>query len=265
MSIMPSIKLKVGVCLLTLFLCLRLVPVGYALGSPDTKNPGDGRAPSANASWERGSYLIEGIYYLISKGDRDTAEELFKRAILSSSFNGLSLGSRTGDQQEFNGIDRWFVAESFYFLGKIHYEKAVLSDRGMRGEDLQEDIAQNIALAKQYMRRAEDYGIVYDRLHPPLLDEINRKYPAMDGVVTESRGDKARVTIEMDRGSYQMDSLKINQDADITQSRFSTNREFGLECGARYKMKPNTQRGYKAIYRTLAVVGIGLVVWLTRG
>jgi hypothetical protein len=167
------------------------------------------------------------------------------------------------------------VAEAFYFLGKIHYERAML-DIGYStldtGREEQKSSIQypassieNIAWAKKYLRKAEEYGIVYDRLHPDLLDEINRKYPKVDTPISRSSHDKTRIMIQIENGLYQLDAVKIDEHMDITQSEFLTNEEFSLECGARYKVEPDIQGGRRAIYRALTILGVGLAIWFTRG
>jgi hypothetical protein len=207
------------------------------------------------SSWESRRYLIEGVYYLINEGDLDVAEGLFRKAILSSPFSSLSM--EVGDQ----GYDRQVVAEAFYFLGRIHYERAILGT----GKENHEKSIENIASAKSYLGRAEKYGIVHDRLHPPLLDQINRKYPEISMPNLEANPDKAIVAIETEHGgSYKVNAVKVDQYTDVTDNRFLTNREFYLECGARYKVEPDIQGGYKSIHRALTVLGIALVVWLTR-
>jgi hypothetical protein len=195
--------------------------------------------------------LIAGVYHLVNAGDRDTAEGLFRRAIFYGSFSDLSVGAYSNTP-----LHGWIAAEAFYFLGKINYERAIS----------QGDVEKNIARAKKYLRKAEEYGVVYDKLHPPLLDEIDRKYPGIDMAVSETKGGKTKVVIEIDRGaSYKIDAVKINQYADVTESRFLTNQELDLECGARYKVKPDVEGGRGAVYRALAFLGLGLLVWLTRG
>jgi len=197
-------------------------------------------------------YLVEGVYYLISEGNRDKAEEQFRKVIFSSSASALSV--EDSHMAKIHDQNRWAVAEAFYFLGKIYYEKALF----------QGDIAQNIAQARKYLRKAEEYGVVHDRLHPPLLDEINKKYPEVKMPVPKPGEDKAKVTIEIDQGAYRMDAVKIDHLADVTERGFLTNKEFDLECGARYKVKPDIRGGYESVYKALTVFGIGLAVWLTR-
>ena len=207
----------------------------------------------ANAEESR-RCLIAGVYYLVNAGDRDTAEGLFRKAIFYGSFSDLSRESDVVATSELS--NGWIAAEAFYFLGKINYERAIS----------QGDVEKNIAQAKKYLKKAEEYGVVYDKLHPPLLDEIDRKYPGIDMAVSETEVGRARVIIEIDRGaSYKIDAVKVNQHADVTESRFLTNQELDLECGARYKVKPDVEGGRGAVYRALTFLGLGLLVWLTRG
>jgi hypothetical protein len=264
-----------------LFLFLWFVPLapacaatGAIAGDEELVEPARPSLQSIQAQVrESRYYLMEGVYYLLNEGDRDTAEEFFRKVIFSSPFSSLS---REGDPDKpavegSEGVpalpSRWIVAEAFYFLGKIHYEEAVL-DAGSRIPDsgIQDPASdiENIAWAKKYLKKAEEYGIVYDRLHPPLLDEIDRKYPGIETPIPRASRDKANVIIEIDHEKYQIDAVKIDESADFTESKFSTKREIELECGARYKMKPDVQGGHKVIYRTLTVFGIGLVIWLTR-
>ena len=148
------------------------------------------------------------------------------------------------------------MAQSFYFLGKIYYDRAAI---------LHVNIPQNAAWAKKYLRKAEEYGIVYDRLHPPLLDKIIREYPETDVPTLETNTNEAKVIIEVDHGSYGVDAIRVSRRSDIKESRFQTDAEFHLESGARHKIKPDVQGGDRAIHRVLAVLGISIVVWLTRG
>jgi hypothetical protein len=217
--------------------------LAYAGGGMETGRP----------SWESQRYLMEGVHYLINEGDRDTAREFFRKAILSSSFRSLS--GKDGADEMPRPIDKWVASEAFYFLGKIHYEEAVS----------QGAVPQNIAWAKRYLEKANEYGIVHDRLHPPLLEELNRRYPGVGAPPSEAKLDRAKIIIEVDRGSYEIDTVKVDHNADVTESSFQTNREFDLECGARYKIKPNVQRRNKSMYGALTAIGIGLVVWLMRG
>ena len=219
-----------------------------AYGEPNTTS-------SETEVAENRSHLIEGVYYLMNQGDQNMAKEFFQKAIFSSPFVDLSMNRGVVTVSEPG--DRRIVAEALYFLGKIHYEK-VLSHKG-------EDMEKNIGLAKMYLNKAEEYGIAYDRLHPTLLDEIHRRYPGVGMVVPDTEGDGTKVTIEVDHGSYRVDTVKVDQHADVTEDRFMTNEEFALEGGARYKVEPDVQGGYRSIYRTLAFLGISLLVWLTRG
>jgi len=216
------------------------------------------RADLAPAFWESRYCLIEGIHYLINEENRDAAEELFRKAIFSSSFSDLSRRGNAGETSV--SRDRWIVAEAFYFLGKIHYEKAILDTGGEKRQSNME----NIAWAKEYLKRAEEYGIVYDRLHPPLLDEINRKYPDAGGLPASPEGDKAKVVVEVGDGLYGIDAIKISRGMDIVEGRFRTGEIKDLECGARYKVEPDIQGGHRAIYRALVVLGTGIMIWLTR-
>jgi len=220
-----------------------------------------GEVEPTRPSWESQRYLIDGVHYLINEGDRDMAKSLFQKAILSSSFSSLS--GELEDQSQ----NRWVAAEAFYFLGKICYEKAILDT----GKEKQESSIQypassieNIAWAKKYLEKADEYGMVYDRMHPPLLDKINREYPGVDPPIMEANRDKAKITIKTDHGSYQIDAVRVDQHADVTENTFLTNREFDVECGARYKVKPDIQGGRRSIYRALAVLGISLAIWRVR-
>jgi hypothetical protein len=191
----------------------------------------------------------------MNQGDQDTAKEFFQKAIFSSRFVDLSMSRGVATVSEPG--DRRVVAEALYFLGKIHYEK-VLSHEG-------EDIEKNIGLARRYLNKAEEYGITYDRLHTPLLEEIDRRYPGVGMLVLGTEDDGTKITIEVDDGSYRVDTVKVDQHADVTEDRFMTNEEFALESGARYKVEPDVQGGYRSIYRALAFLGISLLIWLTRG
>jgi len=219
-----------------------------------------GTLPSVRGeAWESRYYLIEGVHYLLNEGDRDMAEELFRKAIFSSPFSSLSEESGTQDQS------RRVVAEAFYFLGKLHYEKAEIAKNSR-----EEPYVQNIAWARKYLKKAEEYGIVYDRLHPPLLGEVDRKYPEIEVPIPESRRDEVAtrhavsVLIEIGDGSYKIDAVEVDRYADVTERKFLTDKEFDLECGARYKMKPDVQGRHRSMYRALTVLGVGLVIWLIR-
>ena len=256
-----SRKLRIEVIALLSFLCL--IPYAFADEAYGENPLYPWKRGFTASSWESRRYLMEGVYYLMNEGDRDVAEGLFRKAILSSPFTSLSM------EAEDQGYDRQVVAEAFYFLGRIQYEKATL-DTGYSildtGKGKQEKGIENIKWAKIYLGKAEEYGIVHDRLHPPLLDQINRKYPEIGMPDLEANPDRAIVAIEMEHGeSYKVNAVKVDQYTSVTDDRFSTNRELDLECGARYKVKPDIQGGYKSINRTLAVLGIALLVWFTRG
>ena len=68
--------------------------------------------------WDSQDYLADGVYYLINQNDLDMAEEQFHKAIFSSPFSMLS--EETDDMDS----DRQIAAKAFYFLGKIHLERA---------------------------------------------------------------------------------------------------------------------------------------------
>ena len=212
------------------------------------------------SSWESRRYIIEGVYYFMNEGNLDTAEELFQKAILSSSFGALS--QKAEDQAHYRAI----VAEAFYFLGNIHYKRAMLdTGRAVQEPDTRSSRISNIAWAKRYLEKAEEYGIVYDKMHPPLLDEIKRKYPKIKIPAWGTNRNKAKVIIETDfQGPYHVNAVKIDQYADVAETKFLTDKEFDLECGARYKIEPDSQARYRPVYKTLAVLGISLALWLTR-
>ena len=185
------------------------------------------------SDWDSQNYLTDGVYYLVSQGDLNMAEERFRKIIFSSSFDTLS------GKTENPGSDREIVAEAFYFLGKICYERAISK----------ENVSQNIAQAKSHLKKAEEYRIVYDKLHPSLLVEINQNYPEITASTPQPTGDKAKVTIEIGDGLYQIKSVKIDPKINVTESRLLTKKESELECGARYKMKPDTQGATKSIHK----------------
>jgi hypothetical protein len=207
----------------------------------------------AAPSWESQKYLIEGVHYLMNEDDLDTAEQLFHKAILSSSFDSLSI------DDDLNGTadtsDSWVVAESLYFLGKIHYLRA----------NSQIDVKSNIIWAKKYLMKAEEYGIIYDKLHNPLLDEIKRKYPDVNIPVTDAIGYRAKVTIESDNGSYNINAVKIDKRGYVTELDFQTDKESVIEGGARYKLKPDIRGKRRAILGSVSAVGVILAIWLLRG
>ena len=135
-------------------------------------------------------------------------------------------------------------------------------------------------LRYQFLRGT--FYLPQDRRGRKVLSKLNRWLPGVppavpDGgeqiaealdpksVIPETKGEEAKIIIEIDHGSYQIDTVKVNQNADVTESKFLTEEEFDLECGARYKLKPDIQGGHRSIYRTLTILGIGLLVWLTRG
>ncbi len=252
------------IALLLSFLCL--IPYAFADEAYGENPPYPWKTGFTASSWESRRYLMEGVYYLINEGDRDVAEGLFRKAIISSPFSSLSM------EAEDQGYNRRVVAEAFYFLGRIQYEKAAL-DTGEENHQtklkqasaLQKSM-ESIKWAKVYLEKAEEYGIVHDRLHPPLLDQINRKYPEISMPNLERNSDRAIVAIEIEHGeSYKVNVVKVDQYTSVTDNRFLTNRELDLECGARYKVKPDVQGSYGSINRTLAVLGIALVIWFTRG
>ncbi len=178
--------------------------------------------------------IIAGVYYLISRNDPVKAEEYFRNVIIS------------GDQDN--------IAEAFYFLGKIYY------DRALSGID----VTSNIGKAKAYLSKADEYGIIYNKLKVPLLEEINKKYPDISASKLELEGDKAKAVIEIDQGKYRIDSLQVNREMGMKRETFSTNKELELHGGTLYKMKPDIEGGYRSIYRLLIITGIGIAIWLVR-
>ncbi len=190
-------------------------------------------------------YLMEGVYYLVNEKNSEMAEESFRKAIASCSYDTLSKKSE----------DQRIVAEAFYFLGKIYYEKA--------GSAFGDDTSNNIAWAKKYLREAEEYGIVYDKLHPPLLDEINKKasQPVEQASLLVI---KTKAFIEINNDSYKIDTIMIDRNSDIKKVEFSTKKEVGLQEGARYKMKIGIQEGQWTVYKALVAVGITLVFLIAR-
>jgi len=198
-------------------------------------------------NWGSHDYLMAGVYYLVSQEDRDLAEVQFRRAIFSSSFGALAGGSESQDRQ--------VVAEAFYFLGRIYYERASIGG----------NIPQNIGRAKSYLNKAREYGIVHDRLHPPLLEEINRRYPEVAVLDWEKSAKVAKAVFEIGRGSYRINAVRIGNEGDVAGSKFLTDEMLDLECGARYKMEPDVRGRYGSMYRALVVLGICLAVWLVRG
>lgn len=179
-------------------------------------------------------HIIAGVYYLISKNDPVKAEEHFQKAILS------------GEQDN--------LASAFYFLGKIYYERALLGI----------DVTSNISKAKAYLIKAEEYGLIHDRLHPPLLDEVNRKYPNIPSSSLETKGDKAKVAIEISQGDYRINSLQINREMGIKKEILSTNKELDLYGGTLYKMRPDVEGNRRSIHRVLVILVIGVAIWLVR-
>jgi len=202
----------------------------------------------SGSDWNNQNYLIDGVYYLFSQNDLNMAEEQFHKVIISSSFDILS-----GETKN-HSSDKKIVAEAFYFLGKICYERAVLK----------ENVSQNISQSKSYLIKAEEYGIIYDKIHPSLLDKINQNYPEIKASIPYSNSDKAKVTIEIGSGLYQIKSVKIDQKMNVTESSLLTKKESELESGARYKMKPDIQGAAKSTYKALIILGIGLAFWLVR-
>lgn len=187
-----------------------------------------------NFAYSSQEHIIAGVYYLISRNDPAKAEEHFQKAIL------------VGEQDD--------LASAFYFLGKIYY------DRALSGFD----VTSNIGKAKAYLIKAEEYGLKNDRLHPPLSDEINRKYPDIPPSNLEIKGDKAKVVIEIDQGDYRINSLQINREMGIRKEIFATNKDLNLQGGTLYKMKPDVEGSSKSIHRMLVLLGIGIAIWLVR-
>ena len=188
-----------------------------------------------NSAYSGQEEIIAGVYYLISRNDPVRAEEYFQRVILS------------GEQDNF--------ASAFYFLGKIYYERAL---SGV-------DVALNVSKAKAYLTKADEYGLVYDRLHPPLLREVNEKYPNIPESNLEIKGDKAKAMIEIDQGKYRIESLQVSREMGVKKENFSTNKEIDLYGGTLYRMKPDVTGSHRSIQRMLVIVGIGIAIWLVRG
>jgi hypothetical protein len=200
------------------------------------------------SSWESHRYLMEGVYYLINEGNQNVAEEFFKKAIISSSFDDLS------EKSEIQNYERQVVAEAFYFLGKIYYEKSKMSD-----EKLSSSGPENMALAKKYFKKATEYGIVYDQLHPALLDEIKVEEP-----IFTNTSKKSGAVIEVKNGFYGIDAVAVDKRSDIKELEFSTNKELELEGGTRYKINIDAQKGPRIMYRMLIVLGAVLAFWIIR-
>lgn len=198
-------------------------------------------------------YLISGIYYFVNEGNMDKAEELFRKAIFSSSFAALSNMENT--DCKISPLNRRVAAEAFYFLGRIYYKRA----------NDQQDTIQNIAWAKKYFQQADEYGIVYDKLHPPIMDEINRKYPGIGMPTAKPSREKSEVVIEVNNDLYRIDAVKVDQRAGITKDNFLTNERFELEGGARYKLKPNIKGQNNIVNQALVILGVSLVLWFARG
>lgn len=193
-------------------------------------------------------YLINGIYYLICQQNHYEAEEQFRNVIFSSPFKAFT--DKSNDYHQ----DKYVVAEAFYFLGRIYYQKAIS----------QGDIEQNIASAKMYLMKAEDFGLIHDQLHPSLLDEVNQKYPNISPLVSELTSGKASTVFELDNSSYQIDAVQIDRNLDVKKATFSTNKKLTLDGGKIYKMEPNINNAYKSIYNALIAVGIAITVLLIR-
>jgi hypothetical protein len=193
-------------------------------------------------------YVIAGVYYLMVKTDPNQAEQEFQKAILVSSFESLSKDSKA------QSSERYYVAEAYYFLGKIHYDRAIS----------QGNITQNIGKAKMYLLTSEKYGMIYDRLHPKLLDKIEQNYPNVPAETPRLTNHKAKATFEIDNESYQIDAIKISSDLSVSKDKFRTNRELELEAGTKYKLEPNFGESHKSIYRALITVGIGVVICIAR-
>lgn len=246
-------------CLIMLLICLGYVSCVIA------NDMGD--AP--RATWESQRYLIEGVHYLINEGDIARSKEFFQKAIFSSSFESLS--SKAPEQKH----NRQIVAEAYYFLGKIHYEQAMLeikrsSTSPQESKQYTPLFTDNIARAKKYLRKADEYGLVHDRMHPALLAMLDDTFPDIEPMLLEktllekNKGD-TKITIETDDSElYRLDVIKIDQNADVTETEFLTDEELNLEHGARYKMKLNARGLYDAVYKTLFVLGIGIAVWRVR-
>jgi tetratricopeptide (TPR) repeat protein len=194
------------------------------------------------------NYLAKGVYYLINLGDLDKAEEQFQKAILSSSPDSFSaIPDNPNDGQT--------TAEAFYFLGKIYYDRA-----GKSG-----DITQNIGKAKFYLAKANEYGIMSFRINPPLLDEVNRKYPNIPAAVQEISQSKTEVVIETQDEFYKLNTIRIDHNLDITKDKFSTNKELKLYNNSRYKILTDYKDSYKSVYGALVIFGIVAMILFTRG
>ncbi len=197
--------------------------------------------------WSSRNYFAKGVYYLINQEDLDKAEEQFKKAILSSPIDSFLSVSK-------DSSDRQIVARSFYFLGKIYYDRA-----NKTGET-----TQNIGKSKFYLSKANEYGIIYSPVNPPLLDEINRKYPNIPAVTQTFGQSKTKVTIDTQDKTYKLDAVRIDSNLSITRDSFTTNRELKLKDNSRYKIKPNYKSSYKTIYGAIIIFGIAVAFWLAR-
>lgn len=230
-----------------------LITLSFILGFPFFIFADDAVDLKYDNSWESRRYLIEGVYYLINNEDIDIAEKMFRKAILSNSFSNLSKSSEVQDQS------KRVVAEAFYFLGKIYYKRSSL-DAVKSASSIE-----NIAWAKKYLEKAEEYGIVYDQLRPTLLHEINQKYPDIKPHTVKASQDKTKVIIETENlGSYKIDTIKVDKYTDTMEEKFQTNKEFDMAGGSRYKIKPDTDGKHSSIFGALAIMSAGLLIWLIR-
>ena len=196
--------------------------------------------------WQNYDYLVSGVYHLIIQEDPSVAEQEFKRAILASPIELLK-------DAKIQSYNRYVIADSFYFLGKIYYDKSVSGNN-----------IQDIGKAKGYLGEAEKYGTNYGILRPNLLKELNRKYPNVKANIPELNFGDANIIFEIGNESFQIDAVEISKEINIVNDKFTTNENVKLRGGATYKIEPNIDKSYINTYRALTMVGIGLVIWLAR-
>ena len=101
-------------------------------------------------------------------------------------------------------------------------------------------------------------------MHPALLDDISGKYPDIKAFIPKPNSDKIKVSIEMNGNPNRMKSIKIDSNANVTESSLPMEKEFSLESGAIYKIEPDTQGAIRTAYKALIITLVGLSIWLVR-
>lgn len=205
--------------------------------------------------WESQRYLMNGVYYILVEENQNIAEEFFRKAIISFPFNDLAENQRA----------KWYIlAEAYYFLGKVYYEKAIEGIIPGFDEELSPSGIENMGWAIKYLEKAEEYGIIHDKIHPQLLEVIREKYGHIEEPTALDMGEQSKATIEIRGNSYKLNTIMVSKNLDVKKLKLPTNKEVDLSGGSSYKINLDLEKKRKIIYETLVAFGFILTFWIIR-